>query len=120
MFNTLLLDTLTNNAMSFPQSNFKFVETIIKDDTYELKFNVAGFEKEELKIEFTKKIAGYTRQVKIIGESKEFGITKQYGEVSSSIDEKSVQAVLKNGILKISCCEEKVKSPLTSLTIQIE
>jgi HSP20 family molecular chaperone IbpA len=120
MYSTLLLDTLTNKLKSYPETNFKFVDTFISDGAYVLKFNVAGFEKDEIKIEFTKKVVGYNRQIKVIAENKEFGIVKLYGEIPSSVDEKSVKAVLKNGILKISCCEEKVKSPLSSLAIQIE
>ena len=118
MYNNIL-QTLTNGLV-YPQTNFKFVDTFINNDTYVSKFNVAGFEKNEIKIEFTKRIAGYNRQVKVTAENKEFGTVKQFCEVPSSIDEKSVKAVLKNGILTISCCEERVKSPLTSLTIQVE
>jgi HSP20 family molecular chaperone IbpA len=118
MYNNIL-QTLTNGLV-YPQTNFKFVDTFINNDTYVSKFNVAGFEKNEIKIEFTKRIAGYNRQVKVTAENKEFGTVKQFCEVPSSIDEKSVKAILKNGILTISCCEERVKSPLTSLTIQVE
>lgn len=119
MYNDIL-QTINNLNKTYQQTNFKFVNTIINGETYLTKFNVAGFEKNEIKIEFTKRLTGYNRQIKIIAENKEFGISKQFTEVPSSIDEKSVRAVLKNGILTISCCEEKVKSPLTSLTIQVE
>ena len=119
MYNDIL-QTINNLNKTYQQTNFKFVNTVINGETYLTKFNVAGFEKNEIKIEFTKRLTGYNRQIKIIAENKEFGISKQFTEVPSSIDEKSVRAVLKNGILTISCCEEKVKSPLTSLTIQVE
>ena len=89
-------------------------------DDFVLKFNVAGFDKGDIKIEFTKRIAGYNRQVKVVAQNLEFGALNLYADVPSTIEEKSVRAVLKNGILTISCCEEKVKSPLTSLTIEVE
>jgi HSP20 family molecular chaperone IbpA len=119
MYNDIL-ETINNLNKTYQQTNFKFVNTVIKGDNYVTHFNIAGFDKSEIKIEFTKKVGGYNRQIKIIAENKEFGISKQFTEVPSTIDEKSVKAVLKNGILTISCCEEKVKSPLASLTIQVE
>lgn len=119
MYNDIL-QTINSLNKTYQQTNFKFVNTIINGEIYLTKFNVAGFEKSEIKIEFTKRLTGYSRQIKIIAENKEFGISRQFTEVPSTIDEKSVRAVLKNGILTISCCEEKVKSPLTSLTIQVE
>jgi HSP20 family molecular chaperone IbpA len=120
---TTLLNTLTNNKNlinNFHNYNYDYISAIKKDDQYVTKFNVAGFDKSEIKIEFTKKVSGYTRQIKVTAQNEEFGILKLYSEVPSSIDEKSVKATLKNGILTISCAEEKVKSPLASLTIQVE
>lgn len=124
MYNNII-QTLTdyNNLLStnrIEKPKFMYVNTVIKNDTYVSKFNVAGYEKNEIKIEFTKRTSGYSRQIKIIAENSEFGLIKLFAEVPSTIDEKSVKAVLKNGILTVSCCEEKVKSPLASLTIQVE
>jgi len=124
MYNNII-QTLTdyNNLLSnnnFEKSKFMHVNTFIKDDTYVSKFNVAGFDKSEIKIEFTKRISGYNRQIKVIAENSEFGLLKMCADVPSTIDEKSVKAVLKNVILTISCWEEKIKSPLTNLTIQVE
>jgi HSP20 family molecular chaperone IbpA len=128
MYTTLLNSLINQDSLATQKSllktlenyNYDYVLTTKKDDSYVTKFNVAGFEKNEIKIEFTKKVSGYTRQVKIIAQNEEFGTLRLFSEVPSSIDEKTVKATLKNGILTILCNEEKVKSPLASLTIQVE
>jgi HSP20 family molecular chaperone IbpA len=123
MNTTSLLDVLTSNKNIFNKLNnydYSYVLTTKKEDSYLTKFNVAGFEKDEIKIEFAKKSSGYNRVIKVIATNEEFGSVKFLAEVPNSIDEKSVKAKLKNGILTISCFEEKIKSTLTSLTIQVE
>ncbi len=123
MYTTSLLDAVIGNKnllKTLDNYDYSYVLTTKKDDSYVTKFNVAGFEKDEIKIEFTKKSSGYSRQIKVTATNEEFGSIKFFTEVPNSIDEKSVKAKLKNGILTISCFEEKIKSPLTSLTIQVE
>jgi HSP20 family molecular chaperone IbpA len=123
MYTTSLIDALTSQKNLFKtldNYDYSYVLTTKKDDSYVTKFNVAGFEKDEIKIEFTKRSSGYSRQIKVTAKNEEFGSVKFLTEIPNSIDEKSVKAKLKNGILTISCFEEKVKSPLTSLTIQVE
>jgi HSP20 family molecular chaperone IbpA len=123
MYTATILDALTINKnllKTLPNYDFNFVLTTKKDDSYVTKFNVAGFEKDEIKIDFTKKSSGYHREIKVVASNDEFGTVKLFTQIPNSIDEKSVKATLKNGILTISCFEEKIKSPLASLTIQVE
>jgi HSP20 family molecular chaperone IbpA len=124
MYNTYLLNTLINssNASDLENYNYSYVLAKKKDETYTAKFNVAGFEKDEIKIDFFVKENTNinNRQIKVIAQNQEFGILKFFTEFPRLIDEKSVKASLKNGILTISCREEKIKSPLTSLKIEVE
>ena len=67
-----------------------------------IKFRVPGYEKSEIKLSIDKNSNG-KKVLNIKAENKEFGILKISEILNSSIDESSIKASLKNGILTITC-----------------
>jgi HSP20 family molecular chaperone IbpA len=67
-----------------------------------IKFRVPGYEKPEIKLSIDKGHHG-KKILNIKAENKEFGILKISETLSSTVDESSIKASLKNGILTISC-----------------
>jgi HSP20 family molecular chaperone IbpA len=66
-----------------------------------IKFRVPGYEKSEIKLSVDKGSNG-KKILNIKAENKEFGILKISETLSSIVDESSIKASLKNGILTIS------------------
>lgn len=90
------------------------------DGVYTLKYKLPGYEKNEIKISFDSKPSYTNRTVTVTAFNKEYGNEKFVNLVHASIDEKSVKANLKNGILTLSYTLEKVKNPLASIKIEEE
>lgn len=67
-----------------------------------IKFRVPGYEKSEIKLSIEKGQYG-KKVLSIKAENKEFGVLKISEILSSSVDESSIKASLKNGILTVSC-----------------
>lgn len=67
-----------------------------------IKFRVPGYEKPEIKLSIEKGQYG-KKVLSIRAENKEFGVLKISEILSSSVDESSIKASLKNGILTVSC-----------------
>jgi HSP20 family molecular chaperone IbpA len=67
-----------------------------------IKFRVPGYEKSEIKLSVEKGQHG-KKILNIRAENKEFGVLKISEILNSSVDESSIKASLKNGILTVSC-----------------
>jgi HSP20 family molecular chaperone IbpA len=67
-----------------------------------IKFRVPGYEKSEIKLNIEKGQYG-KKTLTIKAENKEFGILKISETLHSAVDESSIRASLKNGILTVSC-----------------
>jgi HSP20 family molecular chaperone IbpA len=67
-----------------------------------IKFRVPGYEKSEIKLSVDKGLHG-KKILNIKAENKEFGILKISEILNSTVDDSSIKASLKNGILTVTC-----------------
>jgi HSP20 family molecular chaperone IbpA len=117
----LSLSSLTDLLGTGNKNKFNYIKTEkLNDGTFVSKFVLPGYEKDEIKIEFSKTdMYNGSRQIYVTAKNDEYGETFFTSIIPYDIDEKSTKATLKNGILKITFCREKTKSPLSSLKIEV-
>lgn len=117
----LSLGSLNELLGTGSKNKYNYIKTEkINDGTFLSKFILPGYEKDEIKIEFSKTdMYNGSRQIYVTAKNDEYGETFFTSIIPYDIDEKSTKAILKNGILKISFCREKNKSPLSSLKIEV-
>jgi HSP20 family molecular chaperone IbpA len=101
----------------FDFSNTCFGETKNKDGTFTMKFKVPGYQKEEVKITFSERYSN-NRCIDVFANNEEFGFEKYSSIVHRDIDEKSVKATLRNGILTVSYSLQKPKNSSSSIKIE--
>lgn len=101
----------------FDFSNNCFLETKNKDGTFTIKFKIPGYQKEEIKITFSEKYSN-NKCIDVFANNEEFGFEKYSSIVHRDVDEKSVKATLKNGILTISYSLQKAKTSSSSIKIE--
>ena len=95
---------------------FNYVKPECKEDSVVFKYKLPGYEKNEIKID-SENFHSQTRVLKIIAENEEFGTTIYKSVIPNNVDEKSIKASLRNGILTLSFSLEKVKSPFANIKI---
>lgn len=92
-----------------------------KDGLLYLKYKLAGYEKDDIKIDVsqTSNLLNY-RSITVKANNKEYGPITYVSSVPKNIEEKLTKANLKNGILTLTFVPEKIKSVLTNLKIEVE
>jgi HSP20 family molecular chaperone IbpA len=91
-----------------------------KDGSFESKLKLPGFQKNEIKISFENKITSdiLGKRLNIVAKSTEYGSYSFYTFIPSTMDDTSVNAVLKNGILHLTAKTDikKTKERLIEIT----
>ena len=116
-----LLDSLftTNSTNKF---NHTEVYAQSKDGLITAKYKLPGYERDDIKIDTsqTPTVNNYSyRTIIVKANNSEYGAVSYSTSIPKNIDEKLTKANLKNGILTLTFVQEKIKSPLTSLKIEI-
>jgi HSP20 family molecular chaperone IbpA len=110
----LLNSFLTNNL--FDSTNIKKLD----DSTYVSEFNVAGYDSQEIKIELSNATSySITREIFVSADNQEYGKLSKGISVPFNIDEKTISAKLKNGLLKVFYSPLKTKENKTTIKIQV-
>jgi hypothetical protein len=104
------LDLLSNGG-----SKLKTSTKTENEDFHILKFKLPGYEKEEIKITIENLPSSYRGsnfiflKVKVTAENKEEGLLKLEKYFPSSIDQSTVKASLKNGVLTLTAQKDPLK-----------
>jgi HSP20 family molecular chaperone IbpA len=124
--NTYTTTPLTNwmkliNEYEYPSgitslSNYKNIVSI-KDGIYYFEFKVPGYEKDEIQISLINGNTSRNKVLNIKAENKEYGKYTEKVVLSTNVEEKSIKASLKNGILKVSLIPEKEKTKLIEIKV---
>lgn len=111
----------TNNNTSSNNMYYTLVNPIKKDGVITAKYKVAGYEKNDIKIELTP-LGTLTvdRYLTVIASNSEYGTITYKSTIPRNINEKLTKANLKNGILTLTFVEEVVKSSLANLKIEVD
>ena len=88
-----------------------------KDGIYSVEFKVPGYEKDEIQISLSNATNSKNKVLTVKAENKEYGKTSEQIALTSNVEEKTIKASLKNGILKVSFCLEKEKSKLIEIKV---
>lgn len=117
-FNTLPLSSIGSMCLV---DNGVFQQSKPSKEGYEAKFKVPGYEKNEIKVSLSNKHLNYyengIKTILIEASNKEYGLTKYYTTMTSNIDEASISATLKNGILTVSAELDAKKTKSKLITI---
>jgi HSP20 family molecular chaperone IbpA len=89
----------------------------VKDGVYCFEFKVPGYEKDEIQISLTNGNTSKNKVLNIKAENKVYGKYTEQVVLSTNVEEKSVKASLRNGILKISLIPEKEKTKLIQIKV---
>ena len=111
------LDRILHGINSYEK--FDYIKPEIKEDSVIFKYKFAGYEKNEIKID-SENSHSPNRILKITGHNEEYGTIIYKSVIPTNVDDKSVKAVLKNGILTLSFLLEKLKSPLANIKIHVD
>ena len=109
----------SNRRLAFEDHNL--IIPTKKDGIITLKYKVPGYEKNEIKIDLNQSLSnGVDRYLTVKATNSEYGTTMYKSYIPKNIDEKLTKANLKNGILTLTFVEEKIKSPLANLKIEVD
>ena len=109
----------SNRRLAFEDHNL--IIPTKKDGIITLKYKVPGYEKNEIKIDLNQSLSnGVDRYLTVKATNREYGTTMYKSYIPKNIDEKLTKANLKNGILTLTFVEEKIKSPLANLKIEVD
>jgi HSP20 family molecular chaperone IbpA len=100
-----------------PLSTYYNNNVTVKDGLYCFEFRVPGYEKDQIQISLTNGNTSKNRVLNIKAENKEYGKFSEQVILSNNVEEKSIKASLKNGILKVSFVPEKEKSKLIEIKV---
>lgn len=98
-------------------SNYYNNNLTVKDGLYCFEFKVPGYEKDQIEISLTNANASKNRVLTVKAENKEYGKFSEQVILSTNVEEKSIKASLKNGILKVSFIPEKEKTKLIEIKV---
>jgi len=125
--NTWFLEPLTNsliNDLLQPATKLNMIDevkTTSKDGIITAKYKVPGYNKDEIKIDIKPSNSFHIdRTLTVAANNLEYGPINYRSYVPKNIDEKLTKASLKNGILTLTFVQEKIKSPLSNLKIEVE
>jgi HSP20 family molecular chaperone IbpA len=111
------------HSLMYPKniSVIEEIKTSSKDGIITAKYKVPGYNKDEIKIDI-KPSNGFNvdRTLTINANNAEYGAVNYKSYIPKNIDEKLTKANLKNGILTLTFVQEKIKSPLANLKIEVE
>jgi HSP20 family molecular chaperone IbpA len=97
------------------------VKTTSKDGIITAKYKVPGYTKDEIKIDVKPSNSfSIDKTLTINASNAEYGSINYRSYIPKNIDEKLTKANLKNGILTLTFVQEKIKSPLANLKIEVE
>jgi HSP20 family molecular chaperone IbpA len=88
-----------------------------KDGVYCFEFKVPGYEKNEIEISLINSNGLKNKTLSVKAENKEYGIFSEKVMLNCNVEEKSIKAFLKNGILKVSLTPEKEKSKFIEIKV---
>ncbi len=88
-----------------------------KDGIYSIEFKVPGYEKDEIQISLSNGNIAKSKLLTIKAENKQYGKLSEQVPLNVMVEEKSVKASLKNGILRVSFIPEKEKSKFIEIKV---
>jgi len=120
----LTTEEMLSSVFNFTLPNLSATHNVnpeSKDNLLYLKYKLAGYSKDDIKIDIsqTSNLLNY-KSIIVKANNKEYGLITYTSSVPKNIEEKLTKANLKNGILTLTFVPEKIKSALTNLKIEVE
>lgn len=115
------IDTFLTTSGSTGNNYYYSVIPIKKDGVITAKYKLAGYEKNDIKIELSPlSTLAADRYLTVSAANDEYGAIVYKSNIPRNINEKLTKANLKNGILTLTFVEEVVKPSLANLKIEVD